>query len=110
MLLSGSMIWWHILSLKLSRLCQDCVDRHALSAGRQANVWLCCSTAVCLIVHGQSLQNVNCVPAACFLQILGRCIASANSPLDTVRKGVQHWLDLGVPAHKLVLGLPWYGT
>jgi hypothetical protein len=43
------------------------------------------------------------------LQILGRCIASANSPIDTVRKGVQHWLDLGVPARKLVLGLPWYG-
>lgn len=42
-------------------------------------------------------------------QILGRCIASANAPIDTVRKGVQHWLDLGVPAHKLVLGLPWYG-
>lgn len=42
-------------------------------------------------------------------QILGRCIASANAPIDTVKKGVQHWLDLGVPAHKLVLGLPWYG-
>lgn len=48
--------------------------------------------------------------SACWrLQILGRCIASANSPIDTVRKGVQQWLDLGVPPHKLVLGLPWYG-
>jgi hypothetical protein len=47
--------------------------------------------------------------AAAAVQILGRCVASANSPLDTVRKGVQQWLDLGVPPHKLVLGLPWYG-
>jgi hypothetical protein len=49
------------------------------------------------------------VPAAAAAQILGRCIASANSPIDTVGKGVQQWLDLGVPPHKLVLGLPWYG-
>lgn len=45
----------------------------------------------------------------CVWQILGRCIASANSPIDTVHKGVQQWLDLGIPADKLVLGLPWYG-
>lgn len=45
-----------------------------------------------------------------FNKILGRCIASANSPIDTVRKGVQHWLDFGLPADKLVLGLPWYGA
>eukprot|EP00775_Hariotina_reticulata_P010253 gene10253-10411_t len=42
-------------------------------------------------------------------QILGRCIANANSPFDAVSKGMRQWLDLGVPAHKLVLGLPWYG-
>lgn len=50
------------------------------------------------------------LPAAGAAQILGRCIASANSPLDTVRKGVQQWLDIGIPPHKLVLGLPWYGA
>ncbi|KAK9841972.1 hypothetical protein WJX81_002090 [Elliptochloris bilobata] len=42
-------------------------------------------------------------------QIWGRCVASANSPLALVRRGVQQYLDLGVPASKLVLGLPWYG-
>ncbi len=40
-------------------------------------------------------------------QIWGRCVASANSPLALVRRGVQQYLDLGVPASKLVLGLPW---
>ncbi len=40
-------------------------------------------------------------------QIWGRCVASANSPLALARRGVQQYLDLGVPAGKLVLGLPW---
>lgn len=26
-----------------------------------------------------------------------------------MRKGVRQWLSLGIPAKKLVLGLPWYG-
>jgi len=34
-------------------------------------------------------------------------VASANSPLALARRGVQQYLDLGVPAGKLVLGLPW---
>ncbi|GAB4818243.1 hypothetical protein N2152v2_005289 [Parachlorella kessleri] len=42
-------------------------------------------------------------------QIWGRCVASANAPQALVRRGLQQWLDLGVPARKLVLGLPWYG-
>lgn len=54
-----------------------------------------------------------CLPVLCVFvfhaQILGRCIASANSPLDTVRRGVQQWIDLGVTPSKLILGLPWYG-
>lgn len=45
--------------------------------------------------------------AASAAQIFGRCIAGANSPLDLVRRGLQQWLALGVPASKLVLGLPW---
>lgn len=45
----------------------------------------------------------------CHPQIFGRCIASANAPIDAVRHGVRQWLQLGVPASKLVLGLPWYG-
>ena len=45
-------------------------------------------------------------PAA--LQIWGSCVASANAPPALVRRGVQQWLDLGIPAAKLVLGLPWW--
>jgi di-N-acetylchitobiase len=41
------------------------------------------------------------------LQIWGRCVASANSPLALVRRGLQQWLQLGAPRSKLVLGLPW---
>lgn len=39
----------------------------------------------------------------------GRCVAGANSPLELARRGVQRWLAAGVPAEKMVLGLPWYG-
>ncbi|KAI3428045.1 hypothetical protein D9Q98_006431 [Chlorella vulgaris] len=42
-------------------------------------------------------------------QIWGRCVASANSPLALVQRGLQQWLQLGAPRSKLVLGLPWYG-
>ncbi|KAI8463528.1 MAG: glycoside hydrolase superfamily [Monoraphidium minutum] len=42
-------------------------------------------------------------------QIPGRCVASANAPLDVVAKGVRQWVELGVDPTKLVLGLPWYG-
>lgn len=42
-------------------------------------------------------------------QIYGRCVASANSPLSLSQLGIQQYLDLGIPASKLVLGLPWYG-
>lgn len=40
-------------------------------------------------------------------QIWGRCVASANSPLALVQRGLQQWLQLGTPRSKLVLGLPW---
>lgn len=47
-------------------------------------------------------------PAPCRpLQIWGSCVASANAPLALVRRGLGQWLELGVPANKLVLGLPW---
>ncbi|KAL4858571.1 Di-N-acetylchitobiase [Chlorella vulgaris] len=45
--------------------------------------------------------------AADLLFIWGRCVASANSPLALVRRGLQQWLQLGAPRSKLVLGLPY---
>jgi di-N-acetylchitobiase len=51
------------------------------------------------------LLLLHCNPVAG--QILGRCIAGANSPIDAVRRSVRQWLSLGIPASKLVLGLPW---
>lgn len=41
------------------------------------------------------------------LQIWGSCVASANTPLALLERGLEQWLQLGVPADKLVLGLPW---
>ena len=39
----------------------------------------------------------------------GACLAGANAALPDVRRGLQSWLRLGVPAGKLILGVPWYG-
>eukprot|EP00931_Biecheleriopsis_adriatica_P078312 TRINITY_DN51775_c0_g1_i1.p1 TRINITY_DN51775_c0_g1~~TRINITY_DN51775_c0_g1_i1.p1 ORF type:complete len:408 (-),score=71.41 TRINITY_DN51775_c0_g1_i1:31-1254(-) len=42
-------------------------------------------------------------------QIFGRCIASANSPLGLAQRGIERYLQLGIPAEKLIMGTPWYG-
>lgn len=42
-------------------------------------------------------------------QIRGKCIAGANSGFARTTAGVQRYLDIGVPADRLVLGVPWYG-
>lgn len=39
----------------------------------------------------------------------GRSRAWANSPLNQTAQGLKKFLQLGIPADKLVLGLPWYG-
>ena len=44
------------------------------------------------------------------VQIWGRCVASANTPAALMARGVDQWLALPAPAHKLVLGLPWCGS
>ena len=40
-------------------------------------------------------------------QIFGACVASANSPIDLVIQGMEAFMALGIPADKLVMGLPW---
>ena len=42
-------------------------------------------------------------------QVYAQCIASANTPIGTMALGISEFLAVGVPASKLVIGLPWYG-
>jgi len=42
-------------------------------------------------------------------QIFDQCIASANTPYSLAQRGIQRYIDLGIPKEKLILGLPWYG-
>lgn len=37
------------------------------------------------------------------------CLAGANAPLERTRIGAKLFLDIGIPADKLVVALPWYG-
>lgn len=37
------------------------------------------------------------------------CTARANSGLPKTSSGIQEFLDLGISANKLILGVPWYG-
>ena len=37
------------------------------------------------------------------------CIADANTPMSKTIKGLQLYLNIGIPPSRLVLGLPWYG-
>jgi Di-N-acetylchitobiase len=53
--------------------------------------WLGLAAAVDLVfVMGYDTQS----------QIWGRCVASANSPLELLRHGLMQWLAVGVPASK----------
>ena len=42
-------------------------------------------------------------------QIFDVCLAGPNAGLPIAKLGAQQYLDLGVPASQLVLGVPWYG-
>ena len=39
----------------------------------------------------------------------GPCIASANAPYFGMIRGIERYLQLGIDAQKLLLGVPWYG-
>lgn len=42
-------------------------------------------------------------------QVIDACIAGANAPFGGTVRGISRFLDLGVPASQLILGVPWYG-
>ena len=42
-------------------------------------------------------------------QILGPCIALANSPIQKTMQGLLEYINNGIPRDKLVLAVPWYG-
>ena len=40
-------------------------------------------------------------------QVVGRCMAGANSPLSSATLGLQKFAQAGIPARQLILGIPW---
>eukprot|EP01043_Picozoa_sp_COSAG02_P049647 COSAG02_NODE_5008_length_4726_cov_3.358764_4_plen_142_part_00 len=42
-------------------------------------------------------------------QVVDRCLAGSNSPVGSATLGLSKWLQAGVPAQQLILGVPWYG-
>jgi di-N-acetylchitobiase len=42
-------------------------------------------------------------------QIFGACIASANCPFPGFVEGLLNFTNLGIPASKIISGIPWYG-
>ncbi|GMH99808.1 hypothetical protein TrST_g9136 [Triparma strigata] len=42
-------------------------------------------------------------------QIFDQCVASANSPINLCKKGIEEFNAAGISNDKLVLGMPWYG-
>jgi len=42
-------------------------------------------------------------------QVFDRCLAGPNSPSSTAKHGLEEYIRYGVPAKKLILGVPWYG-
>ena len=43
-------------------------------------------------------------------QVVGRCMAGANSPLSSATLGLQKFAQAGIPARQLILGIPWCVT
>mmetsp|Transcript_14772 Transcript_14772/g.19330 ORF Transcript_14772/g.19330 Transcript_14772/m.19330 type:complete len:479 (+) Transcript_14772:70-1506(+) len=39
----------------------------------------------------------------------GPCMAAANAPLYGMIRGIERYLQMGIPANQLILGVPWYG-
>jgi di-N-acetylchitobiase len=42
-------------------------------------------------------------------QVMGPCIAMANSPPIKTFQGILEYINNGIPRDKLVMGMPWYG-
>merc|ERR1712130_885294 len=82
------------------------------------------TTSVCVpftayLEWGRQYDYFNLAKASDYLYIMdydvqtqmfdSQCIAKAVSPYFTTQRGVQSYLNLGINASKLILGIPWYG-
>lgn len=59
--------------------------------------------------HAALSQHLDFIFPMAYDEPWGSKVAAANSPLAALRRGVAEYVGLGVPASKLVVGLPWYG-
>jgi di-N-acetylchitobiase len=93
---------------------QTCAALHAAIPGAICSV---CVTWSPFTVEHRYLQHAALGQAADIIfvmmydtrsQIFDACIAGANAALPDVKRGAQQWLDVGAPATKVVLGLPWF--
>ena len=84
---------------------------HAVSPSYQTSVCVAWSADA---IDGRAYDYKGLADAASLLyimdygtrsQILTQCIASANAPLPGTVKGIQSYLNLGIPASKLLLGI-----
>ena len=89
-------------------------DWHDTSAARKTQSFCMANTNNAYAVDSQDSLASHCTTIQLLTsvhfgaQIWGSCVASANTPLALMRRGVDQWLGLGAPANKLVLGLPWW--
>eukprot|EP00966_Prymnesium_polylepis_P038852 902003-Prymnesium_polylepis.1 len=59
--------------------------------------------------HRSLSASLNFTVPMAYDECWGSPTATANSPIDRLLQGIADYGSLGVPAEKLVVGLPWYG-
>jgi di-N-acetylchitobiase len=54
------------------------------------------------------VDNVFIVASDTRTHIMDRCVAGPNAHVGAVEMGVMHYVDMGIPKNKIVLGLSWF--